>query len=277
VQTVMLAAALPAPAAAALPPAAAAAPAAAPAEAACPARPGWSALAPGEAAALSGGWRRVDWLGVRRRGGFSWNGRPAARPALFRALAAAAAPRPQPAVVLLRAPGAACAALAEAAALVEIGRLCWPAICILSAGADDRPALIPVRPPPSPPAPPPAGPARRARANLSAYVSRDDYPAVAIRAEEQGVTRYALDIGADGRVARCTILGSSGSAALDRATCRIMTARARFAPALNAAGAPVPDRIAARMTWTLPDEADDSGPLPAFGTEPVPDPPPPPE
>jgi TonB family protein len=243
-------------------------------------------VAADEVAARSGGWRRVDWLGVRRGGAFSWNGSPAARPRLARLLAAAAGPRPQPAIVLLRAPGAPCAALAEAAALVEIGRPCRPALSILSAGADRRRALLPTRPPPPeqprpsrpPPEPLPPGLASRARATLSAYLSNDDYPATALRAEEQGVTSYALDVGADGRVARCTILGSSGSAALDAATCRIMTSRARFVPARNLAGEPVPDRITARITWTLPDDAPEAaGPLlPAIGAEPEPDPPPPP-
>jgi len=283
----LAAAALPGPAAAGAP-AVARRPAAAAAEAACPARPGWSAVAADEVAARSGGWRRIDWLGVRRGGAFSWNGSPAARPALARLLAAAAGPRPQPAVVLLRAPGASCAALAEAAALVEIGRPCRPALCIFSAGADRRRALLPTRPPPPepaplprpsrpPPEPLPPGLASRARADLSAYLSNDDYPATALRAEEQGVASVALDVGADGRVARCTILGSSGSAALDAATCRIMTARARFVPARNLAGEPVPDRIAARITWTLPDapEAADAALLPAIGSEPEPDPPPP--
>jgi TonB family protein len=220
-----------------------------PVEVACPARPGWATLPADRVAGWAGGWRLVDWIGVRRDGGATWNGGRVAPTALVRNLERAAAVRPQAVTVLLRVPGAGCAALAALAELVEAGRACRPAICILSMGADDRPALLPTRPPPPPPVR-----VTRASADLAAYLSSDDYPAAALRAEEQGTANYRLDIGADGRVARCTITGSSGSAALDSATCRIMRSRARFEPARNAAGEPLPDRVTARIVWQLPAE-----------------------
>ena len=108
--------------------------------------------------------------------------------------------------------------------------------------------------PPRPPAPPPprvVEPAR-ARANLASYVSNDDYPDSAIRNEEQGTTGFRLDVGPDGRVSNCTVTSSSGSSALDSATCRLMRSRARFTPATNSTGAKVSDSVSSRIRWVLP-------------------------
>ena len=109
--------------------------------------------------------------------------------------------------------------------------------------------------PPAPPPPPP--PARklepaRARANLASYVSDDDYPASALRSEEQGTTRFRLAVGPDGRVTECTVTGSSGSGALDSATCRLMKQRAKFEPARDSSGNKTTDTVASAIHWVLP-------------------------
>ena len=121
----------------------------------------------------------------------------------------------------------------------------------------DRGPVIDVAPTPPPPPPPPA-PARkvepaRARANLASYVSDSDYPASAARNEEQGTTRFRLAVGADGRVKDCTVTGSSGSSALDSATCRIMRSRARFTPARDSDGNPTGDTVSNAIRWVLPE------------------------
>jgi protein TonB len=82
-------------------------------------------------------------------------------------------------------------------------------------------------------------------------VSDSDYPASAIRNEEQGTTRFRLTVGENGRVTNCEIVGSSGSSALDNATCRIMRSRARFTPARNNLGQPTTDTHVASITWRL--------------------------
>ena len=121
--------------------------------------------------------------------------------------------------------------------------------------------ITPVAPPPqitvAPPRPPAPPPPRRvepakARANLASYVSNEDYPDSAIRNEEQGTTGFRLDVGPDGRVSNCTVTSSSGSAALDNATCRLMRSRARFTPATNSSGAKVSDSVSGRIRWVLP-------------------------
>jgi protein TonB len=113
--------------------------------------------------------------------------------------------------------------------------------------------IAPPAPPPPPPAPPRIEPAR-ARANLASYVSDADYPASAIRAEEQGTTGFRLTVGPDGRVTACSVTSSSGSAALDQATCRIMRSRARFTPARDDHGQATTDSVSSRIRWVLPDE-----------------------
>jgi protein TonB len=93
----------------------------------------------------------------------------------------------------------------------------------------------------------------RARANLASYVSDADYPASAIRDEQQGTTRYRLPVGADGRVSDCAVTGSSGSPALDATTCRLMKSRARFSPARDSDGKSTTDIVSNAIRWVLPD------------------------
>jgi TonB family protein len=112
------------------------------------------------------------------------------------------------------------------------------------------------------PAPPPPD------AWAFALFSDDDYPAAAIRAEEQGRADYRITIGADGRVSDCAITGSSGSSALDSATCRIIRSRARFAAPRDSEGRFVPDSRTGTITWRIAPDMDDM---------PLPPPPPPPQ
>jgi TonB family protein len=99
-------------------------------------------------------------------------------------------------------------------------------------------------------------PPQRARANLNAYFSADDYPAAALRANEQGTTGFRLTIGPNGRVTACEITQRSGSAALDQATCRILRSRARYTPARDSYGNPAAGSDSGRVAWRLP--ADES-------------------
>lgn len=90
------------------------------------------------------------------------------------------------------------------------------------------------------------------RGNRTAWFSTDDYPAAAIRAEDEGIVAVTLAIAADGRVAGCTVTQTSGSSALDQATCRLYRARGRFAPARDEVGNPIASRYSDRVRWQLP-------------------------
>ncbi|HEX5181773.1 MAG TPA: energy transducer TonB [Allosphingosinicella sp.] len=114
----------------------------------------------------------------------------------------------------------------------------------------------PPAPPPAPPAPPP--PPRiepaRAKANLQGLISSEDYPPSAQRDNVTGTVRVRLQIGTNGRVSGCSVVGSSGSAALDSATCRLLTSRARFTPAHDSSGNAVADTyMAPPIRWQLTD------------------------
>ena len=98
----------------------------------------------------------------------------------------------------------------------------------------------------------------RAKGNLAAVVSDADYPLSAIRAGEQGIVGFELDVGADGRVTACRVTSSSGSATLDSTTCRIMIERAHFTPAHDRRGRPTTERVHNRMRWVLPQEASEA-------------------
>lgn len=116
---------------------------------------------------------------------------------------------------------------------------------------------VPIAAPPAPvpaPPPPPARvvPPQRARANLNSYFSADDYPAAALRGNDQGTTGFRLTIGPNGRVTDCQVTSSSGSGALDQATCRILRSRARYTPARDSSGNPASGNDSGRVTWRLP-------------------------
>lgn len=83
-------------------------------------------------------------------------------------------------------------------------------------------------------------------------VTSDDYPPSAIRAGEQGLTAVELTINATGRVEGCRVTTSSGSTALDEATCRTITRRGRFQPATDDKGKPTAGTMTSVIKWTLP-------------------------
>jgi TonB family protein len=91
----------------------------------------------------------------------------------------------------------------------------------------------------------------RPRRPLAAYVHRDDYPASARSRSEEGTTFFRLTIGPDGRAADCAVERTSGSPALDEATCRTLRSRARFTPARDTDGNPAADTIRSGIAWRL--------------------------
>ena len=93
--------------------------------------------------------------------------------------------------------------------------------------------------------------AQRARGSLARLFSGDDYPVDALNRNEQGTTTVELRIDENGRVSGCSVQESSGSRSLDAATCKVLRQRARFTPATDDAGRPVPDSYTQRITWRL--------------------------
>jgi TonB family protein len=102
-------------------------------------------------------------------------------------------------------------------------------------------------------------PAVRAHADLGSYFQMSDYPAAAALRAEVGTVGFTLDVDSSGRVAACHVTASSGSQALDDATCQILVTRAQFTPARDGNGAVTPDHISNRVTWTLPEPPTGAG------------------
>lgn len=114
----------------------------------------------------------------------------------------------------------------------------------------------PIVAPPAPVAPPPAptGPtsAVQPRGNPASWATPDDYPQRALREEKTGTTGFRVTVGTDGRVIDCSITSSSGTPELDDATCKNVTRRARFKPAVQN-GQPVQSTYSNRIRWVIPE------------------------
>lgn len=105
---------------------------------------------------------------------------------------------------------------------------------------------------PDPPAP--AFTAKRpAPRNPGSWISDRDYPASGVRNGLEGSVGYRLVVGTNGRVSSCELTRPSGHRALDDATCRLLSSRARFEPATDESGATVVGTYTGSVTWQLPD------------------------
>ena len=118
-----------------------------------------------------------------------------------------------------------------------------------------RPVIqsVPTAPPPPPPPPPPPQRATpEPRGNPGSWANANDYPSRALREEREGTTRFRLTVNADGRVSDCQVTGSRGHSDLDEASCKNLTRRARFKPALDANGNPTTGSYSNAVRWQIP-------------------------
>jgi periplasmic protein TonB len=109
--------------------------------------------------------------------------------------------------------------------------------------------------PPLPPQPVPTITPRLAKARNApgSWATANDYPSRDLREGNQGVTRFSLAIGTDGRVQGCTVTASSGFPGLDKATCDNVSRRARFEPATDSSGNRVPGSYTGSIRWQIPE------------------------
>ena len=115
--------------------------------------------------------------------------------------------------------------------------------------------VIRIVPPAAPPAPPPPRFTPKGavpKGNPGSWATTDDYPSRALREEKEGVTRFTVQVGPDGRVTNCSVTGSSGTPELDDAACRAISRRARFTPATNGEGQPVAGTYSNSVRWQIP-------------------------
>jgi TonB family protein len=78
------------------------------------------------------------------------------------------------------------------------------------------------------------------------------YPESAMRREEEGETTVSVLVGTGGDIISCSIARSSGSAALDEATCNAVRRRARFTPARGSNGQSMAARAEVSIKWQMP-------------------------
>jgi len=86
---------------------------------------------------------------------------------------------------------------------------------------------------------------------MTGLFSADDYPPEALDRGEQGTVGVRVGVDTSGRVSTCAVLESSGSQTLDRATCKIIEARARFRPARDADGQAVQSSVTQKIVWRI--------------------------
>lgn len=94
----------------------------------------------------------------------------------------------------------------------------------------------------------------RPKGNPGLWVTTNDYPQSAIRSEAEGVVKFRLSVGTNGRVTGCEVTGSSGTEALDQAACAKLMLRGRFDPASDSTGAVVAGSYTGAVRWQLPRE-----------------------
>lgn len=91
------------------------------------------------------------------------------------------------------------------------------------------------------------------RGNPGRWITDSDYRGSWINRGYSGVAGFALEIGANGRVNDCRITASTGHAALDAATCRLLTDRAQFNPAKDTSGNSVAGTYRSSVNWKIPE------------------------
>jgi protein TonB len=99
---------------------------------------------------------------------------------------------------------------------------------------------------------PPSGTPPTPPRQIGGTITTSDYPPAALRYEEQGTTSVQITVGPNGRVSGCTVLASSGSSALDSATCQLIVGRFRYAPATSN-GRPTEADVTRRVVWRIPE------------------------
>ena len=90
------------------------------------------------------------------------------------------------------------------------------------------------------------------RNNPGSWVVTNDYPTYSLAYDEEGTTGFRVTIGVDGKVSHCAVTSSSGYELLDTATCKNITRRARFTPALDNDGNPIEGNFSNRVIWRIP-------------------------
>jgi protein TonB len=94
------------------------------------------------------------------------------------------------------------------------------------------------------------GRARRAR-HIAGGIGPEDYPRAAFESRAMGVVYLRFVVQPNGRVRGCAVTRPSGSAELDRTTCRLIERRFRYRPALDGEGRPTAETVRGEHHWEI--------------------------
>ncbi|WP_294240055.1 energy transducer TonB [uncultured Sphingomonas sp.] len=86
---------------------------------------------------------------------------------------------------------------------------------------------------------------------IKGRIKDSDYPEAAAEAGASGSVTVRYFVNVDGRVSGCVVTRSSGNAALDETTCRLIEQRYRYDPSRDADGRPVRSIIVVSQDWVL--------------------------
>lgn len=97
---------------------------------------------------------------------------------------------------------------------------------------------------------------------LQDLFTQDDYPTASLAKGESGAVAFTYTVDPDGIVRTCKIASSSGYPELDKVTCELLIARARYTPARDASGKAIVSTFTRRVVWSLPKDGGYDRPLP---------------
>lgn len=84
-----------------------------------------------------------------------------------------------------------------------------------------------------------------------AWVAPNDYPTNMLRAARSAAVHFRVMIDSTGTPTKC-VVQSPGDAEFDKVTCDLIMRRARFDPALDAAGKPIASYYVSSVRWYVP-------------------------
>ena len=86
---------------------------------------------------------------------------------------------------------------------------------------------------------------------MAGIFTSDDYPPQSLDRDEEGIVGIVVKVDEHGGVSDCFVESSSGFAALDVQTCRLVWLRAKFKPAQDAKGMPIAGEVHTRISWRI--------------------------
>ncbi len=91
------------------------------------------------------------------------------------------------------------------------------------------------------------------RNDAGRWITDADYRSIWINRGYEGLATFRVTVGTNGRAQDCMLVRSTGHAALDDATCRLVKRRARFIAARDAQGNKVTGSFTSSVQWQLPE------------------------